>query len=134
VSHRALSEAMRSGHAPFLSRLVNSRAQKMERYLVGAPASTSAFQSGLLYGCVDDVPGYLWYDKKRGRNVRMDRGEDTEVIEARHQQRAPGLLAGGTSYTTLFKGDADAATYNLANIASLKWNSNYRHWPFSMAA
>ena len=125
---------MQTGNAPFLSRLLDERRHSMDKYLVGAPASTSAFQSGLLYGQVDDVPGYLWYDKRTKKNVRMDRPSDTTVVEQRHDAGGPGLLAGGTSYTTLFRGGAETPTFNLSRLRPGEANSNFRHWPFPMAA
>lgn len=134
LSRAALDEAMASGRMPFLSRLLESRTQRLDTYRAGAPASTSQFQAGLLYGQVDDVPGYLWYDKKTKREVRMDAGDDVRRVEARHARGRPGLLAGGVSYTTLFTGSADVPCMNLGRIKTLEWNSNSHHWPFATAA
>src|SRR5439155_15298063 len=83
VSRSALAEAMRAGEMPFLSRLLAGDSHRLAPTVCGAPASTSAFQAGLLYGRVDDVPGYLWYDKRRRATVRMNRGEHVEAVEAR---------------------------------------------------
>src|SRR2546430_9974569 len=44
----------------------------------GAPTSTPAFQAGLLYGVGHDIPGYTWFDKRRGREVRMERRRRSE--------------------------------------------------------
>ncbi len=134
VSHGALCAAMREGHAPFLARLLEEGTHRCSAYLVGAPASTSAFQAGFLYGRVDDVPGYLWYDKRRRRHVRMDRSADAKRIERRHANGDPGLLAGGTSYTTLFAGGAAAPALNLARVSTMQWNVGFRHWEPRLAA
>lgn len=134
VSRRTLAAAARDGCVPFLQRLLESGSATLSPFLAGAPASTSAFQAGLLYGSVDDVPGYLWWDKRHNRAVRMDSSTCVAEVEGRHARRSPGLLTGGTSYSTLFTGDASPPVLNLANALSLRWNSNFRHWPLSAAA
>lgn len=134
VSRHTLEHASRAGRLPFLTRLLASGRHRLSPFLVGAPASTSAFQAGLLYGAVDDVPGYLWWDKRRNREMRMDRGPHVTEIEERHARRDPGLLAGGTSYVTLYAGGATPPIFNLGRAFSLQWNSNFRHWPLRQAA
>ena len=134
LSRAVLDDAMAAGRMPFLTRLLEARRHRCETYRAGAPASTSQFQAGLLYGEVDDVPGYLWYDKRTQRNVRMDAGEDVKRVEARHAHGRPGLLAGGVSYTTLFTGSAEVPCLNLGRVKTLQWNSNSRHWPLATAA
>jgi hypothetical protein len=133
VSRAALRTGMLSGAAPFLCRLLEEGRFRLDPYRVGAPASTAAFQAGLLYGKVDDVPGYLWYDKRRRRKVRMDEGEEVARAEHRHSRGLPGLLAGGTSYTTLFDGSASVPSCNLPRVRSLDWKSNSRHWELPTA-
>lgn len=134
LSHRALAVAAREGRVSFLERLLAGGGATLSPFLAGAPASTSAFQAGLLYGSVDDVPGYLWWDKRHNQMVRMDSSTSVAEVEGRHARRSPGLLAGGTSYSTLFTGDATPPVLNLANALSLRWNSNFRQWPFTAAA
>lgn len=134
VSRKVLDAASRSGHIPFLSRYVNEHAAREWSLNAGAPASTAAFQAGLLYGKVRDVPGYLWWDRERRERVRMDVSANVREVEARHEESGPGLLAGGTSYSTLFAGDATPAVFNLGRVRDLQWSSNFRHWPLSGAA
>ena len=110
VGRKAFDLALRTGHFPFLQRLLECGTHRVTTYRAGAPASTAAFQAALLYGRTEDVPGYLWYDKRLGRKMRMDRSDDVSLVESRHRRRQPGLLAGGTSYATLFTGDAPAPT------------------------
>lgn len=134
VSRRVLSFAAREGRIPFIEKLLSRRGAELSPFLAGAPASTSAFQAGLLYGQVDDVPGYLWWNKRRNALVRMDQAMGVTDVEGRHARRDPGLLAGGTSYSTLFTGGATPAVMNLGRAWRLQWNSNFRHWPLSAAA
>lgn len=133
VGRRTLDLAMRQGRFPFLQRLLQSGTHAVSTYRVGAPASTAAFQAGLLFGRADDVPGYLWYDKRLGRNMRMDRSADVTLVEARQQRDEPGLLAGGRSYATLFGGGAKAPTMNLSCATHLDLNLGGR-WPQPLGA
>jgi len=41
------------------------------------------FTAGLLYGARGGVPGFGWYDRKLGRQVRMDLAEDVSALVAR---------------------------------------------------
>ena len=134
VSTRTLEHASRAGRVPFLTRLLDSGSAVSQKFLAGAPASTSAFQAGLLYGAVDDVPGYLWWDKRRNRAMRSDSAATVSEVEERHARHDPGLLAGGTSYATLYAGGATPPMLNLGRAYTLQWNSNFRHWPLRAAA
>jgi hypothetical protein len=109
VPHALLQDAIATGKMPFLSGLVQSGNYQFERAFWGSPASTPAFQAGILYGVRHaNIPGYHWYDRELGRVVWMNQPKDTQAIEARLAEQAPeGLLEdGGTSYLTLFSGHA----------------------------
>lgn len=110
VPKRLLDAAVESGSMPFLSRLVQSGHHRMEQQFWGSPASTPCFQAGLLYGLRHpDLPAYEWFDRKLGRKVRMNIPPDTRAIEDRLElSRRDSLLdGGGTTYLSLFRGDAD---------------------------
>ena len=128
VGRATLDAAMRSGHFPFLRRALEKGTHRVATLRAGAPASTAAFQVGLLHGRTEDVPGYVWYDKRLGRRLKMDAPDDVALVERREGAEREGLLIGGTSYAALFMGDAAVATMNLRltkhhtlNLASLKW-------------
>src|SRR5207249_7088822 len=70
------------------------------------PTSTPSFQAGLLYGCEADIPGYVWYDKRRRREVRMDSYADARRIERDLECVGDPLLRGGSVYCSIFSGGA----------------------------
>ncbi len=107
VSRAVLDHAMRRGHVPFLASLLDRGEAVLERTFAGAPASTPAFEAALFYGDRGDVPGFLWYDKKRGCEVRMDSPAECLRLEQELEARnAPGLLTSGSTYCTVVSGGA----------------------------
>src|SRR5512142_1752223 len=117
VSRRRLEWAMRNGHMPFLARRLDRGESSLSRARSGAPASTPAFQAGLLYGVAPSVPGFVWYDRRDGREIRMDRASDAAAVEARLAARNPPLLRGGTSYFSIFSGGAALPHFCLSGRA-----------------
>lgn len=117
VSHRRLRWALREGHMPFLARRLEDGRLSLSAARSGAPTSTPAFQAGLLYGVAPSVPGFAWYDRRDGREIRMDCAEDAAAVEARLSRRHPPLLRGGASYFSIFTGGAALPHFCLSGRA-----------------
>src|SRR6266568_4805826 len=117
LSMRRLEWAVREGHMPYLARRLARGQSGLQRAYSGAPASTPAFQAGLLYGVSPSVPGFVWYDRRDGREVRMDRATDAAAIEAALSERNPPLLRGGSSYFSIFSGGAALPHFCLSGLA-----------------
>ncbi len=125
VSRARLEHAMAEGYMPFLASRLASGRHVLASTRSGAPASTPAFQAGLFYGVSPAVPGFVWFDRRTGREVRMDRAEDAAALEARLAGQRPGLLRGGTSYFSIFSGGAADPHFCLSGLAGeidhLEW-------------
>jgi hypothetical protein len=117
VSRRRLDWAMEEGHMPFLAGRMDEGRLGAATARSGAPASTPAFQAGLLYGVAPSVPGFVWYDRRYGREVRMDRALDAASVEDSLSRRNPPLLRGGTSYFSIFSGGAAFPHFCLSGLA-----------------
>ncbi|GEJ56235.1 alkaline phosphatase family protein [Anaeromyxobacter diazotrophicus] len=117
VSRRRLEWAMDAGHMPFLARRLRRGESGLASARGGVPASTPAFQAGLLYGVSPSVPGFVWYDRRSGREIRMDRASDAAAIEASLSERHRPLLEGGTSYFSIFSGGAALPHFCLSGLA-----------------
>jgi hypothetical protein len=117
VSRRRLERAAREGYMPFLARRLDQGRLALSTTRSGAPASTPAFQAGLFYGVAPSVPGFAWYDRHDGREIRMDRATDAAAIEARLSLQNPPLLRGGTSYFSIFSGGAALPHFCLSGRA-----------------
>ena len=113
LSSRRLLQALARGDMPNLKRWLDSRQARLRCIRAASPPSTPVFTAGLLYGARAGVPGFGWYDRTLGRQVRMDLAEDVSALEpALVADRRP-LLDGGTSYGTIWPGGADDAFFNV---------------------
>jgi hypothetical protein len=117
VSRARLETAMAEGYMPFLRSRLASGGHALASARSGAPASTPAFQAGLFYGVSPSVPGFNWFDRRTGREVRMDCAEDAASLERRVARGRPGLLRGGSSYFSILSGGAAAPHFCLSGLA-----------------
>ena len=117
VSRHRLEQAIADGWMPALAARLASGRHVLGGARSGAPASTPAFQAGLFYGVAPSLPGFVWFDRATGREVRMDRPEDAACVEARLSAGRPGLLRAGTAYFSIFSGGAAAPHFCLSGLA-----------------
>ncbi|MCA1825918.1 MAG: alkaline phosphatase family protein [Myxococcales bacterium] len=106
VGRAQLELAMEQGYAPNLRGLIERGPYRLSPCRAGAPTSTPAFQAGLLYGLQHDIPGYSWYDKRRRREMRMDRAADARLLERELNDAGMPLLRDGSVYCSIFSGGA----------------------------
>ena len=114
VGHRQLEFALEHGFAPTLRGLVERGPYRLSPCRAGAPTSTPAFQAGLLYGVDHEIPGYTWYDKRRRREVRMDRADDARRIDRDLMERGVPLLDAGSVYCSIFSGGSPLRRWALS--------------------
>jgi hypothetical protein len=124
VPRAVLERAIAEERMPFLARLVKSGGYRLDSAFWGSPASTPAFQAGLLYGVRHpNLPAYHWFDRELGRIVRMNVPKDALSIEQRVARTGRGSLLedGGTTYLSLFRADAtnQMAMTSLANLRAM---------------
>jgi hypothetical protein len=127
VGRKQLEHAMELGYAPTLRGLIERGPYRVSPCRAGAPTSTPAFQAGLLYGVEHDIPGYTWFDKRRGREIRMDRAEDARRIEEQLRATGTPLLCGGSVYCSIFSGGARSRRWALSG-----WNEELCAEDFGM--
>jgi hypothetical protein len=104
VSRSRLERGVAEGTLPNLRALLAGGGYALSPLYAGSPSSTPAFQAGLMWGVKADVPGFLWFDKRLGRNVRMDQKIDATRVEDEIAHGRRGLLEDGTSYFSIFSG------------------------------
>lgn len=109
IPHEVLQDAVRENRMPFLTRLIRSGAHRLDTAFWGTPASTPAFQGGLMYGLRHPgLPAYNWFDRETGRELKMNQPSDAALVERRLSEQAsrPLFGEGGTSYLSIFHGAA----------------------------
>ncbi|BDG05954.1 membrane protein [Anaeromyxobacter oryzae] len=117
VSRARLERALADGLMPALAARLAAGGHVLSSCRSGAPASTPAFQAGLFYGVSPSVPGFVWFDRRTGREIRMDRTADAAAMEERLARRSPGLFRGGTTYFSIFSGGAARPRFCLSGLA-----------------
>ncbi len=118
LSRPRLERAMAAGYLPALAERLAAGGHALSSIRSGAPSSTPAFQAGLFYGVSPSVPGFVWFDRRTGRELRMDRPADAATVEARVAAGVSRpLLRGGTSYFSLFSGGASLPYFCVSGLA-----------------
>ncbi|HET6202212.1 MAG TPA: alkaline phosphatase family protein [Planctomycetota bacterium] len=118
-----LEEAMRRRRARFLRSLLRRGGFRLRRFRAGLPATTPAFQAGLLYGDRGEIPGFRWLERGNGSTVWFAHPSDCVRIERELDGRAGLLAGGGSSYFSIFTGGADN---RLFNTGGLRWEKGRR--------
>ncbi|MGY1749278.1 phage holin family protein [Modestobacter sp. SYSU DS0511] len=109
--------AVRDGSMPTLAAWLRADSHVLRSWHTDWSSQTGASVCGILQGSNDDVLGFRWYDKERGRVVAVSRPEDAADIERRHSN-GRGLLAGdGAGRGNLFTGDAPHVSLTMSSLA-----------------
>ncbi len=106
LSRRQLERAIDGRRMPFLRRLLRREGCQLHDFYPGLPSTTAAVQAELLYGIRGAVPAYSYYDRGKRRHGVMSSPEWAKEVEAASAAQAPGLLAGGSSWSNIYTGGA----------------------------
>lgn len=117
LSSRRLRQALARGEMPHLARWLASGQARLSSLRAASPPSTPVFTAGLLYGARGGIPGFGWFDRALGRQVRMDLAEDVSALEQQLLGRRRPLLADGVSYGTIWPGGAATCFFNVVRFA-----------------
>lgn len=124
LSRPILQHALENGYMPRLAAALERGEQVLAKAHAGTPASTPAFQASLFYGKRADVPGYLWYDRIRKKDVRMDEPSECARVEASLSDCGPGLLTNGATYFSIINGGASDPAFSMSRMArGFPWGS-----------
>jgi endonuclease/exonuclease/phosphatase family metal-dependent hydrolase len=116
LSRKQLEKAIKAGKAPFIKNLLDKQHYKMHSHYSGVPCSTAAVQAELFYGIKSAVPAFSFFDRKSERVFTMFNPKDAREIERRLEKQGEPLLKGGTAYTDIYTGGAEAAHFCIANL------------------
>lgn len=111
LSRPQFSVALERGEMPFIKRLIRRESLQTHTLYSGLPAATPAVQAELFYGVRTAVPAFSFRASESGELVRMYEPEAAARVEARLEQEAEPLLAGGSAYSDNFTGGAAEAHF-----------------------
>lgn len=117
LSRAALVHALGAGYMPWLAAALERGELAVAPAHAGTPASTPAFQAALFWGEAGDVPGFLWHDKRRAVDVRMDDAAEVLRIEEAASAGRRGILHGGSTYFSIVSGGAAEPAFCTSRLA-----------------
>ena len=116
LGHDVLVDAMHTGHAPFLARLVATGTHRLHGWECDLSSQTGAMQAGILLGDNHNMPAFRWYEKQSGRVMVTNRPADAADIEARQSTGTGLLIGGGASRANVFSGDTDDSLFTFSSV------------------
>jgi uncharacterized membrane protein YvlD (DUF360 family) len=126
LGHDVLVDAMASGHAPFLARLVEGGTHRLHGWECDLSSQTGAMQAGILLGDNHNMPAFRWYEKDERRVLVTNRPGDAAELEGRHSTGAGLLVDGGASRANVFTGDAPDVMFTFSTAAETKLTERKR--------
>lgn len=112
LAHADLRRALRLGYCPTIARLLEEDGFHLRRWFCGLPSATPYCQAGIFHGENAGIPAFRFYDKRARRVITCNAPHGVQYI--RDRIRAPGALAGGSSYVNLLDGDARTVAFTVA--------------------
>src|SRR5262249_6027167 len=112
LPYAELRRAIELGYCPTISRMVREEGHTLRRWFCGLPSATPYCQAGIFYGENNEIPAFRFYDKTERRVITCNAPAGVQYI--RDRIRAPGPLAGGSSYVNLLDGDAETVAFTVA--------------------
>ena len=85
----------------------------IKSFYSGFPSNTPNFQKTIMFGDINPVPGFRWFNKYENKFHSFTYPETAELIEKRYDS---GILKQGVSYYNLFSGGAKRAYITLSKI------------------
>jgi hypothetical protein len=126
LAYDHLVEAIAKGHAPHMKRLLEKRALKLARWRCGLPSTTPAAQAGIMFGNNFDIPAFRWYEKESNTSMVCKLPRLVKIMQDRISRGRRGILQGGSSYVTMFDGDARLSLFTLSAINSQRFFESVR--------
>src|SRR6478736_6195405 len=112
LAYAELRRAIELGYCPTIEHMVREEGYTLRRWFCGLPSATPYCQAGIFYGENEGIPGFRFYDKSDRRVITCNAPSGVQYI--RDRIRAPGALAGGSSYVNLLDGDAETVAFTVA--------------------
>lgn len=112
LSRTQMEVAMEKGRLPFLRRLIRERHFALESFYSGMPSTTPAVQGEIFYNQRGAVPAFHFFQRRRGRAVKMYEADVASELGAKLENEAgPALLRGGRSYSNIYRAGAAHSRY-----------------------
>src|SRR5204863_519759 len=95
-------------------------------FFCSLPSSTAAFQAGLFYGHIPDIPAWKYYDKRLRQLIYFPSPGAASLVESRESDGCTGIMKDGTCYGAVFSGDAETSIAGFSRIYRPKLGFNWK--------
>ncbi|MFN3928068.1 MAG: alkaline phosphatase family protein [Thermoflexus sp.] len=117
LSFPHLQQALEEGRMPYLARQIRKGRFQVSPWFAGFPTTTPVVTAALLYGQLDAIPGFRWYEKAQRMRMVMKRPDHVRRVASRlRKEGAGGLLRGGACYASMFDGGAERTIFTLSTM------------------
>lgn len=117
LSFPHLQQALQAGRMPYLARQIRKGRFQIASWFAGFPTTTPVVTAALLYGRLDAIPGFRWYERSRRALMVMKRPDHVRRVAARlRAEGAQELLRGGACYAGMFDGGAERTIFTLSTM------------------
>jgi endonuclease/exonuclease/phosphatase family metal-dependent hydrolase len=106
LGEEVLRCALADGQMPFTRHLVDDEGYRLHSLYSGLTSNTPGFQAELFHGVKGAVPAFGFRDRELDRFMSMNNPSAAAEIEKRLLRRGPGLLRGGSIWSSVFSGGA----------------------------
>lgn len=89
---------------PFFKKLLEEN-YSLGKIVTGLPATTSRFQAEVMYGDASEIPGMMWFSKKKSKFFYMTLQKEVKEVEKERKSKRP-LLRKGVSIGNIYSGGA----------------------------
>src|SRR4029077_1389075 len=110
--------------------MVREEDNVLRRWFCGLPSATPYCQAGMFHGENDGIPAFRFYDKAARKVITCNAPHGVQYI--RDRIRAPGALAGGSSYVNLLDGDAETVAFTVATREKMSVFARLGGWRMAL--
>ena len=130
LAYAELRRAIELGYCPTIEGMVREEGYTLRRWFCGLPSATPYAQAGIFHGENEGIPAFRFYDKAERRVITCNTPAGVQYI--RDRIRAPGALAGGSSYVNLLDGDAQTVALTVATRERMSVFRRLGGWRMAM--
>jgi endonuclease/exonuclease/phosphatase family metal-dependent hydrolase len=116
LGYNQFLRAIEKKKLPFLQRMIQRDHFVLRKFYSGLPSTTPAVQAELFFGVKSAVPAFHYYDREDGQEKILLDADVADALAQNLEENHRGLLSGGSSYSNIFSGGAEEASFCIQSM------------------
>ncbi len=117
LSYNTLQFALEKGYLKNIKKYILNDKFILKKIYSPLPSNTPFFQKVIMYGDIEALPGFRWFNKKRKKYYTFLNPETAEEVEnCIKKSGKKGILKNGASYLNFYSGDASRNYLTMSKI------------------